>query len=263
MKKMKKMNTKRLKAPLGWLSSPIKIVLVGCGGTGSEVFDILAMQHLALIARGGKGLDVVAYDPSLVRESNIVRQRFWPCDVGQYKSICLAHRYNMLLGTNWTGIPEEFPMLEGAKGGFQIAEDSKFDSAQIDVLISATDLPSARSKLSRLHLNKDTIWLDFGNGQDFGQAILGVIAAKTVKKSKAPKYPHVLDHYPDFHRMLDNSKKSCSTAEALLTQDILINRSVACSGMNLLWQLFKNGETDLNGCIINLATSKHTPLKFD
>jgi len=254
------MTTKLLKAPKHWMSETIKIVLVGFGGTGSEVFDILSMMHLALQARGGKGLSVTAYDPSIVRTPNIVRQRFWPCDIGQYKSVCLANRYNLLLGTNWSGIPSEFPMKQTNDGKMILDEESGLNG--FDILISATDLPSARSKMSKLNLDFDAYWLDFGNGQDFGQAILGLLSKIKKDKKKDIKYPHVLDHYPQFHTMPDNTKKSCSVAESLLTQDVLINRSVACAGMNLLWRLIKQGETEINGCVVNLSSSKVSAIGF-
>lgn len=258
------MTSKRvLTAPARWLDEAINIVLIGCGGTGSEVYDILCQQHIALKARGGEGLQVVAFDPGYVREPNIVRQRFWPCDIGQNKAICLANRYNLLLGTNWTGLPYEFPM-ERDKSGKMILNSEFIQVGDIDIIISAVDLPSVRCQLAELDVDRSVIWLDFGNKTDFGQAIIGKIEAKQRKNDRSsPNHPHVIEHYPELKQIPDNPAKSCSAAETLLTQDVLINRSVACAGMNILWQLFKHGASQINGCLVDLKTSKTTPLSYD
>lgn len=101
------------KTPDSWLSSAPRIVVIGAGGNGSEVVDCLAQFHHALISLGHKhGLHVTIIDDSVVREPNLVRQRFWPCDLGQYKAISLANRYNLLLGMKWEGLPYRFPLAK-------------------------------------------------------------------------------------------------------------------------------------------------------
>jgi len=246
-----------LEAPSEWLTRPIEVLLVGCGGTGSEVVDALAMQHLALIANGGKGLNVSAFDEGVVRDSNIVRQRFWPCDIGQYKSICLINRYNLLLGTNWRAFPQNLDIVTDDKGELYSEAANR-----ADILISAVDLPSVRSAISKLRLNDNLIWLDFGNGKDFGQAYIGVLTNRKSKRSESREFPTVIDHHPEIHSLPDNNQKSCSAAQSLLTQDVLINRAVATAGMGILWQLIKKGKTNINGVIVDLTKGKQTPIYF-
>lgn len=246
-----------LEAPSEWLLRPIEVLLVGCGGTGSEVVDALAMQHLALIANGGKGINVTAFDEGLVRASNISRQRFWPCDIGQYKSICLINRYNLLLGTNWRGIPDNLDIVSDEKGALYSEA-----ACRADILISAVDLPSVRSAISKLSVNDDLIWLDFGNGKDFGQAYIGVLTNSKSKRKVAKEFPTVVEHHPEIHSLPDNNQKSCSAAQSLMTQDVLINRAVATAGMGILWQLIKQGKTKINGVIVDLTKGKQTPIYF-
>jgi hypothetical protein len=71
-----------------------------------EVVDCLAQFHHAMISLGHQhGLHVTIIDDSVVREANLVRQRFWPCDLDQYKAVALANRYNLMLGLSWEGLP--------------------------------------------------------------------------------------------------------------------------------------------------------------
>ncbi|MEE4465339.1 ThiF family adenylyltransferase, partial [Azotobacter chroococcum] len=119
-------------APERWMSDAVHLVVIGAGGNGSEVADCLASFHHALVSLGHpKGLQVTIIDDAVVREPNLVRQRFWPCDLGQYKAVALANRYNLMLGLEWTGLPYRFPGPETEKA-----------IARADLVITAVDLPS-------------------------------------------------------------------------------------------------------------------------
>src|ERR1039457_5234490 len=96
----------------GILTSKCSVVLIGCGGTGSQVLSGLARLHLSLIALGHPGLDVHAYDPDTVSNSNVGRQLFAQSDVGLNKASVLVNRLNMYYGLSWKATPSKF------KGGF-------------------------------------------------------------------------------------------------------------------------------------------------
>ncbi|MDF9779158.1 ThiF family adenylyltransferase [Pseudomonas baetica] len=103
-------NEVRFTAPERWLDQAINVVVLGAGGNGSEVVDCLATFHFTLLKLGHpRGLNVTVIDDAVVRESNLVRQRFWPCDIDQYKSICLVNRYNLNLGNPVEGTALSFP----------------------------------------------------------------------------------------------------------------------------------------------------------
>lgn len=248
-----------LEAPSSWVSGhPVNVWVVGAGGNGGEVVDALAQFHTALQALGSPGLSVAIMDDAKVREVNLVRQRFWAADVGQYKAIALAHRYNMLLGTNWQGIPLR---LEDSLTRYQPRQAPS-------LIISAVDLPSARrfignglssgeyckGELSPHHLH-NTLWLDLGNRARNGQAVLG-------KLLNDANYPNVTAHYPELADLADDHTKSCSTAEAIATQDCLINRMVATAGMNLIWELLRHGKTSKNGVVVDLESGMQMPIPF-
>jgi PRTRC genetic system ThiF family protein len=234
--------TTYLEAPDIWMANGITVWLVGTGGNGGEVLDALAQFSTALEALGGQPLNVIAMDDAQVREVNLVRQRFWASDVGQNKAICLVNRYNMLLGTAWQGLP------------LRIEDALEIGVQRPDLIISAVDLPSVRRWISQEKAFKSRIWLDLGNGSRNGQAVLGVIGDDD--------YPTVEKHYPELSEMADDTSKSCSTAEAIASQDCLVNRAIATAGMSVLWELIRTGKTDKNGVVVDLKTAMQMPIPF-
>ncbi|TQG59490.1 PRTRC system ThiF family protein [Pseudomonas aeruginosa] len=236
------------KTPDSWLSSAPRIVVIGAGGNGSEVVDCLAQFHHAMISLGHKhGLHVTIIDDSVVREPNLVRQRFWPCDLGQYKAISLANRYNLLLGMKWEGLPYRFPSRE---------TDDAIRNA--DLIISAVDLPSARVAIGACEAVKhNCMWLDLGNGHRHGQVVFGGI-----NKVMRDRFPNVLDAYPEIPSLKDDHTKSCSAAESIRSQDCLVNRAVTTAGMGIVWELLRNGETSKHWLVLNLGTGEQMSYPF-
>lgn len=236
-----------LDAPRSWMKQ-INVVLVGAGGNGGEVVDALAQFHTALIALGHpQGISLTILDDGEVREPNIVRQRFWPSDIGQFKAICLANRYNLMMGLNWQGLPIRFEDAAKANTLFRT-----------DLIITAVDTPSARRAVhahcENSRYGRSTIWLDLGNNARNGQAVIGIPGSQD--------HPSVMELYPELAEMEDDTRKSCSTAEALVSQDCLINRTVATAGMGLVWELMRHGKTTKNALIIDVASGRQLPRHF-
>lgn len=238
-----------LKAPNRWLYNPVKVVVVGAGGNGSEVLDCLSCFHQSMLALGHEhGLSVTVIDDGIVRESNLVRQRFWPCDLGQFKAVSLVNRYNLMMGLNWQALP------------FRAPEGETLNALQhADLIITAVDLPSARACIGRMFTSKQThspkLWLDLGNAQRHGQAVLGYCA-------KNDNFPNVLAVYPEIESMEDDNSKSCSTAESIARQDCLINRAIATAGMTMVWELLRKGETDKHWIVLNLESGEQLTFPF-
>lgn len=233
------------KAPNDWLSSPINIVVIGAGGNGSEVVDCLASFHHAIRSLGHPyGLKVTIIDDSVVREPNLVRQRFWPCDLGHFKAVSLANRYNLMLGLQWVGLPYRFPCVETEEA-----------IAHAALIISAVDVPSARVAIA--NLKAKAMWLDLGNDARHGQIVFGAIDAKLRKT-----FPNVLDAYPEIQTLPDDTSKSCSVAESLRSQDCLINRAVTTAGMAIVWELLRYGETSKHWLMVNLETGEQSAFPF-
>lgn len=73
-------------------SRPVKIVLVGTGGTGGYIVPQLYRLLYAL----DRPIRVILCDGDLVEEKNLGRQNFIEADLGKNKAMVLAERYPRL-----------------------------------------------------------------------------------------------------------------------------------------------------------------------
>ena len=220
----------KLQIPANWLDNPIRTLVYGAGGTGSQVIDQLASLDACMKQLGHPGFKVTIYDPDRVSRSNIGRQRFTHADVGNYKSLVLCHRINAFYGFDWDYRTEKGPMRV----------------AGVDLVISCTDLAIFRAAFAKDNSNSqhDTLWLDFGNGNAEAQCLIGHLSRKT-----ADRVPHIVDLYPELAQMqrVDEEQPSCSADEALRRQPWPINREIAMKGIGMLWTLLREGALDYHG----------------
>lgn len=223
-------------------TSPMRIALIGAGGNGSECFDGLTRLHEALLALGAPGLDICVFDPDEVSASNIVRQRFWPHEIGLNKAIALVHRTNLLLGTDWQAIPECFASKPGS----------------FDLIISAVDNVRTRQKIARSYRTAAVLWLDMGCDRAQGQVVLGLAGHTRIDDP----LPCVVAHYPQLMEAVDDNRPSCSTAESLSRQDLMVNSAVAGAAVNLLWKCFRTGRIPYNGVVIDLDSGFSQAMPF-
>ena len=236
------------------LKGRVKVLLVGAGGTGSQVLSGLARLHTALVALGHPGgLEVHCCDPDIVTSANVGRQLFSPSDVGVNKATLLIHRLNAFYGLNWMSHPV-------------LLNDMKLTC--FDIVIGCVDTKTARRDIHKFTTeNRVAYWLDFGNLQHDGQVILGEPLQKNEKPGLRPmRLPTVTDLFPS---LLDASipesddVPSCSLAEALEKQDLFINQTVATFGLQLLWTLFRNAGVDHSVYFVNLQSGMVVPMQVD
>ena len=92
--------------PRELLRRRVRVLVVGCGGTGSAIAAGLPYLHQAMIAGGHPGgLDVTLMDGDTVAHNNCVRQPFARCEIGLDKSVVLANRLNLFWGLDWEAVP--------------------------------------------------------------------------------------------------------------------------------------------------------------
>lgn len=240
--------------PASWLNRRIDVLLLGCGGTGSEMVDELFRIHTLLIALGGQGIQVTAYDGDTVSEANIGRQRFWQCDVSYPKAEVLITRLNSFGGAEWRYVNEHFqPEAISNEGEC---------SFHYDLIITCVDSAKLRADIGSQAGNLsggDVLWLDCGNGASSGNVILGHLAAEEGENVM----PNVFDLYPGLSQQSDNAEPSCSTHEALARQDYGINRSIAREAANLIWQLLRHGTIEHHGSYVDISNGSVSPLAID
>ena len=146
------------------LNKPIRIVVVGCGGTGSAIAAGLPYLHQALLANGHPyGLRVTLMDGERISATNCVRQPFSMGEVGLFKSVVLVNRLNLFWGVDWEAVPEH------------LGNRSRLTS-DTDFVIGCVDSRAARATIQEVvTASWSTIRysLDIGNNADTGQFVLG------------------------------------------------------------------------------------------
>lgn len=236
---------------------PVTVSLIGIGGTGSQVLGSLARIDHALIALGHPGLHVTAYDPDEVSLANIGRQQFSMVDRGLNKATVLVTRINRFFGFDWEAVPSLY-------GNGQLANIviSCVDSVKSRLAIAK----AVKSRNNGVDYQRKMYWMDFGNGTNHGQVVLGTLGR--IEQPKSKKFEtvsemKVITELFDLSQVDEtDSGPSCSLAEALSKQDLFINSTLSQLGCALLWQLIINGMIDNQGCYLNLQTMNVNPIKL-
>ena len=242
----------------------IKITLIGAGGNGSQMLSALCRIDHALRALGQSGLYVTVYDPDTIEPSNIGRQLFTASDLGQNKAECLVSRFNRLYGNDWEAQPEAFECKPGCRlGNICITcVDNVKVRKQIAKYFRKNNRPDAEEKTYNEYYS--FYWLDLGNAQRTGQAVLGSnrIPQPKSKEYDTIEYLPILTEQFDYSKVRDkDSGPSCSMAEALTKQDLFVNSVLVQTAGSLLWSLLTDAAIDTRGFFINLDTYRTAPLK--
>ena len=229
--------------------SAFRLVLVGCGGTGSFL-----ASHIARLLAGStlaKGVsEVVFVDGDTVEGANIGRQLFSLGDLGQNKATVLATRYNRSYGLDIRYVPE------------YLADDNAYDLLKTTfktptLLLGCVDTAATRKKIltytKRLAGERAALWwLDAGNGRLDGQLVLG--STRSVSKIRTGigayfveylPYPPLI--YPELVDLAQDLEEPRSCAELLAAevQSLNVNAYIAGLAAELL-RRFLAGELTTN-----------------
>jgi len=242
------------------LNPPHKVTvdLIGLGGTGSQVLSNLGRMNCALIALGHPGLHVRAWDDDKVSEANIGRQLFSKADLGINKAVVLTSRVNRHFGFEWEARAQAY-----TGNTFSNIIISCVDSAMARLMIGVRleGIPKKRVATERPYY-----WLDLGNLQTTGQAVLGTVYSIVQPKAEtktASVLPNVVKKFPQLKKVKEEDQgPSCSLAEALTKQDLFINSTLAQFGCNLIWKLFREKMIRYHGCFVNLDSLIVNPIKI-
>ena len=231
----------------------VRVLVVGCGGTGSAVAAGLPYLHQAMIANGHPaGLNVTLMDGDVISFTNCMRQPFSRCEIGLHKAVVLVHRLNVFWGLDWQAVPRN------------LEKGMRIDEA--DIVIGCVDTRAARAVVRDCTGNWSRVgyWLDVGNNADSGQFVLGEPLNQTNRRSRmrlrtvAELFPEIVDPGLD-----NDGLPSCSAAEALERQEPFVNSTLAQHTLALLARLFRYGAVSYHGGFINLATGVSGRLSAD
>jgi len=243
---------------------PVTVCLIGCGGTGSQALTALARISYSLQALGHPGLYVVTYDPDEVSESNVGRQLFSPPDVGINKAILLTTRVNAFYGTAWEAVPDYFNEKTGIQCNFTLTcTDNVTSRLEISALLKGY----AKSSSYREPYMTGYYWMDFGNGRDTGQVVLGSLGSIKQPESElfgtVEKLPLLTERFNLKKVKEKDSGPSCSHADALRQQGLFINSTLAQMGCDMLWQMLTQGMIGYSGFYLNLKAKCSNPMPLE
>jgi len=253
------METHRIHPEL--LERQVRILVVGCGGTGSAVVAGLPYLHQSLVAWGHPGgLHVTVTDGDVISPVNCVRQPFARSEVGHNKAVVLINRLNLFWGVKWEAVPAHL------KPGTFISRNYSGDDLRAHIVIGCVDTRAARAAIRDAVSNWSTVsyWLDLGNNADSGQFILGEPLNERNRRSRlrlrtsAELFPEICDSALD-----DDNEPSCSAVAALERQGPFINSTLAQHALALLAMLFRHGEISYHGGFLNLESGHCVALPVD
>lgn len=182
---------------------PNKIMVVGCGGTGSRLVPLLA--QFIKTCRWILDPEIMLFDGDTVSQSNLTRQNFIQTDVDKNKATVLATRYSRAFGVNILAVPQMFagPVHPSVDISNKMYNYLTCGSA---VIILCVDSVQARKDIIRYILNQGGsnpdlchILIDSGNEDAYGQVVLSTLS--TVALNCVPR-SRITTNFNELH---DNS----------------------------------------------------------
>jgi PRTRC genetic system ThiF family protein len=141
-----------------------KLVIVGCGGTGSLIAEGLCRLLI------NSDLTLMLVDFDRVEPHNLLRQNFFSGEAGKFKSQALAERLSRQYGRKigYSVMPYERDMFDEPMGA------GMYHKAMSQIIIGCVDTAEARRSIAdSMNTNFNNWWLDAGNGHHSGQVLLG------------------------------------------------------------------------------------------
>ena len=224
------------------LTRPVKIVMLGAGGTGGHIAPHLYRLLYAL----NRPVRFIICDGDVVEEKNLVRQNFIPADLGENKAKVLAERYSVVFGMETEYVPNFVENEELLKS---LLEPKIFlspyypyvetDREQV-ILIGAVDNNKSRQLChSVFYQSHELIYIDSGNGEHTGQVVCGIRSGgRTMYRPVGALYPDVLEETDKFPTEL-----SCAEASLSAPQSIAANITAATAVVDIVYNILSLGES--------------------
>ena len=235
------------------LVRPIKIVMIGAGGTGAYVAPhIYRLLHVL-----DRPVRFIIADGDTVEEKNLIRQNFVASDLGENKAKVLAERYASAFGMEIEYIPEFIESedrLRSLVTPDRIVQTSISSSQFIEgfnmsdvfrnlvILIGAVDNNRSRQMCHRVFKSmEELIYIDSGNGEYTGQVVCGI------RRNNRSYYKPVGDIYPDILLETDKFPTELSCAEAAVSapQSIAANIMAAAVITSYVYNIIALGVIDV------------------
>ena len=155
------------------MTRPVKIVMLGAGGTGGHI----APHLYRLLYSLKRPVRFILCDGDVVEEKNLVRQNFTPADLGENKARVLAERYSAVFGMETEYVPSFVEDEEQLCGLLkpehlwmrQPGHEYNVRTPELVILIGAVDNNKSRQLCHRVfYQSEELIYIDSGNGEFTG-----------------------------------------------------------------------------------------------
>lgn len=239
------------------MDRPVKIVMLGAGGTGGYVAPYL-FRLLHMLDRPAR---FVICDGDIVELKNLDRQNFVQADLGENKARILAERYSTVLGMETEYVPD---FIETLPELMALIEPKEWETEtypkkrvkEMVVLLGCVDNNRTRQLCHEaFRQSEDLIYIDSGNGSYTGQVVCGVRKnSYTMRKPIGSVHPEMLkitDKFP--------SELSCAEAAQADPQSIVANVTAATAVLTMVYNILTHGEnialqTDFSTRTIRMQT---------
>lgn len=213
--------------------TPVKIIVLGAGGTGGYV-----IPHLYRIAHAtGRRIRVIVCDGDVVEQKNLIRQNFVYQDIGKNKAQVLAERYSAAFGITCEYIPG---FIESENELLELTKPKYWTNTGCEqvILIGCVDNNKSRRMCDSVFKKRhELVYIDSGNGERTGQVVCGIRRNnKTLCKPVGSLYPDVLrdnDKFP--------SELSCAERAVSSPQSVTANITAATAVVSFLYDIIVCG----------------------
>lgn len=220
-------------------TAPVKIIVIGAGGTGGYV-----IPHLYRIGfASNRYIRIIVCDGDVVEEKNLIRQNFIEQDIGRNKAQVQAERYSAAFGIECEYKPDFIETEEELESlttpDFYAHPYSGVPESQRVILLGCIDNNKSRQLCHKIfNIQKDLIYIDSGNGEHTGQVVCGVRQnGRTTYKPIGSLYPDVLKEEDKFP-----SELSCAERAVSAPQTVTANLTAATAMIGFLYNLLIVGE---------------------
>lgn len=219
----------------------VRLVMVGCGGTGSWLAPSVA-RIARVLNESGTETSALFIDPDHIENKNIPRQNFCDAELGHPKAQTLAARYSLAWGVETGAVTDHFKAeMIGSRWN------------RLTVVIGCVDNAAARQEIAKtLKANSGDSpphvwWLDCGNQRESGQVLLGSTNDPRSLRSAFPldgfcqhlpspvlQCPDLLEPQPE---ELSHHNLSCAELVLANAQGLIVNQRVAAEAADYLARL--------------------------
>ena len=237
------------------LTRPVKIVMLGAGGTGGHIAPHLYRLLYAL----DRPVRFIICDGDVVEQKNLVRQNFIPADLGENKAKVLAERYSSVFGLETEYIPsfiESENELKSLLTPVVWHVDYRHTVCEQIILIGAVDNNKSRQLCHRVFQQMpELIYIDSGNGEYTGQAVCGI------RRSDRTYYPPIGTVYPDVLEDTDKfpTELSCAEASVSAPQSIAANITAATVVVDMIYNILALGDSSVRKVTFSTRTVNVRP----